>query len=193
MPDDNYSSIRNLVWKMNIPETVLAIYFNHVRAFPAWKKNFPQYLHPSILDVVQLAPSQIKVITDRCRYIFIFEERDTLVAEAADFVKTGVLELFCDDVSVLRLSISPSDSDSVETGETRWTARCVEEFREGEWIDELAQLARQLVAFEDEQKRKEQERREREEQSRTELQSRLGAVRTPPPQRDSWLQRLLKH
>lgn len=192
MPDDNYSSIRNLVWKMNIPETVLALYFNHVRAFPAWKKNFPQYLHPCILDVVQLAPDKIKVTTEKNRYIFVFEERDTLVAEAADFIKTGVLEVVCDGISVLRLSISPTDS--LETGETGWTARCVEEFREGEWIDELAQLTQQLVAYEEEQKRKEQKGREDEEQCRTDLQSRLGRIpTTAAPERDSWLHRLLKH
>ena len=191
MTDDSYASIRDLVWKANIPGTVLTIYFDHVRAFPAWKRNFPQYLHPSILDVSQPAPDKIEVITSKNRYLFAFQQRETLVTEAADFVKTGVLELFCNGISVLRLSVSPSDSDSVDTSERNWTARGVEDFREGDWMDELTQLAKQLVAFEDEQRRKEQERREQEAKRWAELKTAVP-VTGSRVQHQSWLQRLLK-
>jgi hypothetical protein len=190
MADDSYSAVRKLVWKTNIPETVLELYFGHVRAFPAWKRNFPQYLHPSIQDVIQLAPDKIKVITDESRYVFAFEERNTLVPEAADFVKTGVLEVFCNGIGVLRLSISPTDSESDEAAGTGWTARCIEEFIEGEWIDELARLASQLSVHEEEQKRREQESSDYETRRRTELQNKLGEARKEAPERYSRLRRL---
>jgi len=190
MADDSYSAVRKLVWKTNLPETVIGLYFGHVRAFPAWKRNFPHYLHPSISDVIQLAPDSIKVITDDHRYIFTFEERDTLVPEAADFIKTGVLEIICDGVSVLRLSISPTDSASGEAGETGWTARCVEEFVEGEWIDELARLTPQLNVHEQEQKRKEQGYGDYAALRSMALDNKLGDAQKEPPERPSRLRRL---
>jgi hypothetical protein len=137
MTDDGYASIRDLVWKANIPGIVLALYFDHIRAFPAWKRTFPHYLHPSILDVSQPAPDKIEVITTKNRYLFAFQERETLVSDAADFVKAGVLEVFCDGFAVLRLSVSPSDSESSETDKRNWTARGVDDFTEGVPGDDL--------------------------------------------------------
>lgn len=142
MTGDSYASVRDLIWKANIPGIVLALYFDQIRALPAWKRNFPHYLHPSIFDVSQPAPDKIEVITTKNRYLFAFQQRETLVTEAADFVTTGVLEVFCNGVSVLRVSVSPSDSESVETSERHWTARGVEDFMEGDWMDELTQLNR---------------------------------------------------
>ncbi len=191
MTDDRYGSIRDLVWKANIPGIVLALYFDHVRAFPAWKRTFPHYLHPSILDVNQPAADKIEVITTKNRYLFVFQERETLVSDAADFVKTGALEVFCDGFSVLRLSVSPSDSESSETNERNWTARGVDDFTEGDWMDDLTQLAKQLVAFEDEQGRKEQECREQEEKCWVKLKNAVP-VASSPVRHQTWLQRLLK-
>ena len=191
MTDDGYASIRDLVWKANIPGIVLALYFDHIRAFPAWKRTFPHYLHPSILDVSQPAADKIEVITTKNRYLFGFQERETLVSDAADFVKTGVLEVFCDGFPVLRLSVSPSDSESSETDKRSWMARGVDDFTEGDWMDELTQLAKQLVAFEDEQRRKEQERREEEAKCWAKLKNTVP-VTSSAVQHQSWLQRLLK-
>jgi hypothetical protein len=41
---------QQIVWQKKIPETLLDLYFNHVRMLPSWKVSFPNYVHPAILD-----------------------------------------------------------------------------------------------------------------------------------------------
>jgi hypothetical protein len=98
------------VWQMNIPETTLDLYFNHVRMLPSWKLNFPDYVHPAIREAVEVAPNETKIVTETGEYVFAFKERSTFVPEAAEFVKTGSLEVFYKAALVLRLTISPPDS-----------------------------------------------------------------------------------
>jgi hypothetical protein len=52
-----------------------------------------------------------------------------LVSAAAEFVKTGVLKLFHNNLPVLHWNVSPPDSDQVENS---WVARGIEEFKDGE-------------------------------------------------------------
>jgi len=136
MTDDDYVASRHIVWQLNVPQTVLDVYFNYVRVLPSWKRSFPRYIHPTIRDVVELAPNKTKIVTETGEYLFAFEERNTLVHAAAEFVKTGFIRIFYNNALVLHLNISPSDSD--ELGKS-WVARGIEEFKDGEWVTELIQ------------------------------------------------------
>src|SRR3989442_5237539 len=102
MTDDDKLASRHISWQMNIPETVLDVYFNHVRMLPNWKLSFPNYVHPAIRDVVELPSNKTKIITKTGEYVFVFDERSTFVPEAAEFVKTGILKVHYNDAILLR-------------------------------------------------------------------------------------------
>jgi hypothetical protein len=135
MTDQNHEvHSRSVVWQLDVPQTVLELYFNYILVLPKWKRNFPRYIPSTILDVIELAPNRTKLITEAGEFVFTFEEKNTLVSVAAEFVKTGVLQVLYNDARVLHLNVSPSDPD--EAG-NNWVARGVEEFRNGEWIADL--------------------------------------------------------
>jgi hypothetical protein len=181
---------RHIVWQMNIPETVLDLYFNHVRMLPSWKVNFPTYVHPAIRDVVELAPNETKIITETGEYVFVFDERSTFVLEAADFVKTGILEVHYNAALVLRLTISPPDSAGLGTS---WVARGIEEYKDGEWVAELAQLDPQLAAHETEQTKKDEVLRQDELKGVAELKEKLSKLPPVSAEKPSWLRSLFRH
>ena len=173
MTDDDYVASRHIVWQMNIPETVLDVYFNHVRMLPSWKQGFPAYVHPAIRDVVELAPNKTKMITETSEYVFAFDERTTFVPEAAQFVRTGTLVVHYNNALVLLLNISPPDHD--EHGKS-WVARGIEEFEDGEWVAELTQLDPQLATYETEQNQKDEALRQNELNGVDELREKLSKL-----------------
>ena len=189
MTDDDYAASRHIVWQMNIPETVLDVYFNHVRVLPSWKQGFPAYVHPAIRDVVELAPNKTKIVTEAGEYVFVFDERSTFVLEAAEFVKTGILEVHYNNVLVLLLNISPPDHD--ELGKS-WVARGIEEFEDGEWVAELTQLDPQLAAYETEQKQKDEALRQNELKGVAELREKLSKLPTVKAEKPSLFRRFLQ-
>ena len=190
MTDDDKVASRYIGWQMQIPETVLDLYFNHVRMLPSWKRSFPNYVHPAIRDAVELAREKTKIITETGEYVFVFDERNTFVPEAAEFVKTGILEVHYNDALVLRLTISPPDPD--ELGKS-WVARGVEEFKDGEWIAELTQLNPQLAAYETEQTKKDEALRQDELKGVAELKEKLSKLPPVKAGNPSWFRRLLRH
>ena len=188
MTDDDYAASRHIVWGMNIPETVLDMYFNHVRVLPSWKQGFPAYVHPAIREVVELAPNKTKIITETSEYVFAFDERTTFVPEAAQFVRTGTLVVHYNDALVLLLNISPPDHD--ELGKS-WVARGIEEFEDGEWVAELTRLDPQLAAYETEQTQKDEKLRQHELEGVAELREKLSKLLPVKAGKPSWFRRFL--
>ena len=190
MTDHNdYVASRHMVWQLNVPQTVLDVYFNYVRVLPSWRRSFPRYIPSTIRDVVELGPNKTKIVTETGEYVFIFEERNTLVSAAAEFVKTGVLKVLHNNAPVLHLNMSPPDSD--ELGNS-WVARGVEEFKDGEWVAELTQLHSRLVDCETDQKKKDELAKQDELKGVAELKekfSKLAPMRAEPK---SWFRRLLR-
>jgi hypothetical protein len=161
----------NVGWKMDIPEMVIALYFDHVRGFPSWKHTFPHYIHPAVRDAVKLAYNKTRMVTEKGEYLFHFEERSTFLSEMAEFVKTGVLDVYYNRELVLRLGVSPPDT---ELPGKKWTSRYVEEFKEGEWVNELTQLAPEFADYERQQKMRDQALREDTLRGMDELKAKLS-------------------
>jgi hypothetical protein len=187
MTDDNDDvASRQLIWQLNVPQTVLDVYFNYVRVLPSWRRSFPRYIPSTIKDVIQLGANKTKIITETGEYVFLFEERNTLVSEAADFVKTGVLKLLFNNESVFHLNVSPPDSD--EAGNS-WVPRGIEEFRDGKWISELTQLHSQLAKCEAEQKKKDELAKQDVLKGTDELKE-MFSKRAPVRAEKPWFRRL---
>jgi hypothetical protein len=106
---DPYDSVgsRHIVWESNVPQSVLQLYFNYIRVLPSWRRSFPRYI-PS-----EVGANKTRIITETAEYLFVFEERNTLVSVAGDFVKTGVLQVFHYDEMKHRFQIR-----SASVGET---------------------------------------------------------------------------
>lgn len=189
MTDRDKIAFRHTFWQTHIPETVLDLYFNHVRMLPSWRLSFPNYVHPAILDVVELAANETKIITETGEYVFVFNERSTLVIEAAEFVKTGILEVHYNHSLVLRLTISPPDSDGLEKN---WVARGIEDFNEGEWIAELTRLDSQLAAYETAQTKKDEAVRRDELKVVDDLKEKLSKLSPSKNDKPPWFLRLLR-
>jgi hypothetical protein len=185
MAHEDYVESRHIVWQMKIPEIALDMYLNYVRVLPSWKQSFPAYVHPLIRGVVELAPNKTQIVTETSEYVFVFDERTTFVPDAAELVRTGFLEVLYNDALVLRLSISPPDSD--ERGKS-WVARGIEEFKDGEWIAELTQLVRQLASHEIEQEKKEEALRQNELQDVAELKEKLSTLLPGTTEKTPWFQ-----
>ena len=189
MANHDKAASRHTVWQMNIPETVVDLYFNHVRMLPSWKLNFPNYVHPAIQDVVELTPNETRIVTETGDYVFVFDERSTFVVEAAEFVKTGTLEVHYNAALVLRLTISPPDSAGLGTN---WVARGSEEFKDGEWVAELAQLDPQLAAHETERTKKDAALLQDELKSVAELKEKLSQLPPVKAEKPLWFRWLLR-
>jgi hypothetical protein len=187
MANEDHVASRHIVWQMKIPEIVLDMYLNHVRVLPSWKHSFPAYVHPVIRGVVELAPNKTQIITETSEYVFAFDERTTFVPDAAELVRTGILEVHHNNVLVLRLSISPPDSN--ELGKS-WVARGIEEFKDGEWVAELTELLSQLVSYETEQEKKEEALRQNELKAVAELKEKLSNLSPVTTEKPPWFQRL---
>jgi hypothetical protein len=132
-----------------------------------------------------LAPNKTQIITETSEYVFAFDERTTFVLDAAELVRTGFLEVLYNDALVLRLSISPPDSD--ELGKS-WVARGIEEFKDGEWVTELTQLVHQLASHEIEQEKKEEALRQNELQDVAELKEKLSTLLPVTTEKIPWFQ-----
>ena len=156
---------------------------------PNWKRNFPRYIPCTIRDVVELGPNETKIVTETGEYVFIFEERNTLVSAAAEFVKTGVLRLLHNSTPVLHLDVSPPDFG--ELGNS-WVARGIEEFRDGKWVAELTQLHSRLVHYETEQKKKDELAKKDELKGVAELKEKLSKLPPARVEPKSWFLRLLR-
>jgi len=186
MADDDYVTSRHIVWQMRIPEIVLDMYLNYVRGLASWKQSFPAYVHPVIQSVIELAPNETQIITETSEFVFAFDERTTFVPDAAELVRTGILEVRYNNMLVLRLSISPPDPD--ELGKN-WVARGIEEFKDGEWVAELTQLVAKLVSNESEQRKKEA-LRQSEFNDMNELKEKLSNLSPATAQKPPLFQRL---
>jgi hypothetical protein len=186
MRNDEHTAVRQVVWHLHIPEAVVDLYFRYVRALPGWKRDFPPYVHPDIRDALLLGHNRAKVSTLNADYVFFFDERDTLVIEAAERVRTGTLDVYRDDVLVLRLGISPADTDQARSP---WVPRSVEEFLDGEWVEELLALGPKLEAHESAQRQQEHAAQQSDMDSITALKNKLESSTAVLP-KASWLQRL---
>jgi hypothetical protein len=190
MTDHNdFVGSRHMVWELNVPQSVLDLYFNYIRVLPSWRRSFPRYIPSSIKEVIEVGANKTKIITETAEYLFVFEERNTLVSVAGDFVKTGVLQLFHNDQVVLHLNVSPPDS--AEAGSS-WVARGVEEFKNGEWIAELTQLSSRLAECEAEEKKKDELLRHDELKDMAELKERFSKLPSMRVERRSWLWRFFR-
>jgi hypothetical protein len=190
MTDHNdFVGSRHMVWELNVPQSVLDLYFNYIRVLPSWRRSFPRYIPSSIKEVIEVGANKTKIITETAEYLFVFEERNTLVSVAGDFVKTGVLQLFHNDQVVLHLNVSPPDS--AEAGNS-WVARGVEEFKNGEWIAELTQLSSRLAECEAEEKKKDELLRHDELKDMAELKERFSKLPSMRVERRSWLRRFFR-
>jgi hypothetical protein len=112
-----------------------------------------------------------------------------LVSAAAEFVKTGVLKLFHNNLPVLHWNVSPPDSDQVENS---WVARGIEEFKDGEWVADLTQLHSRLVNCETDQKNKDELAKREELKGIAELKEKLSRLLPVRAEPKSWFLRLLR-
>src|SRR6476659_8783205 len=93
MADGDYVTSRPIAWQMKIPAIVLHMYLDYVRGLPCWKQRFPAYVQPVIQSVIELAPNEAQIITETSEFVFAFDERTTFVPDAAELVRTGILEV----------------------------------------------------------------------------------------------------
>jgi hypothetical protein len=188
---DRYEFVgsRRIIRELNVPQSLLDLYFNYIRVLPSWRRSFPRYVPSAIKEVIEVGANKTRIITETAEYLFVFEERNTLVSVAGDFVKTGVLQVFHNDELVLHLNVSPPDS-----GEARnsWVARGVEEFKNEEWIAELTQLSSRLADCEAEEKSKDELVRQGELRGMAELKERFSKLPSTRAERKSWLSRLFR-
>jgi hypothetical protein len=125
-------------WERQIPEAVLELYLDSLRFYPKWQKIYPSYTLPDVQLATELAYNVKQIKTQRAEYIFTFNQRTTCIDEIAEEITTGDLQLLCDGTLVLKLGASYSCD---ERNNSQWFPRSVEIFVDGEWVDELLDLA----------------------------------------------------
>ena len=107
--------------------------------------------------------------------------------EAGERVVTGTLDVYRADALVLRIGISPSES---HPGGLAWVPRSVEEYVEGDWVEELLAFGPKLSAHETEQRAQEQAGHDIELRSIAELKAKFEPL--PVVSKRGWLQRWMK-
>ena len=163
-------------WDRKIPERMLALYLESVRSFPTWKAMCPHYIHPDVKEVSELGYHATLLRTGQAEYVFTFSTKTTFIYEIEEEVRTGQLEIRCDNDVVLNIGVSCADEES---GKPEWVARSVEVFRDGEWVPDLLGLAARQQAHERQRLQQETRERQRHAQELIDLRQRFGIEETP--------------
>jgi len=163
-------------WDRNIPEKMLALYLDSVRSFPAWKAMCPHYIHPDVKEVSELGYHSTLLRTGQAEYVFTFSTKTTFIYEIEEEVRTGQLEIRCDNELVLNVGASCTDE---EEGKPEWVARSVEVFCDGEWVADLLGLAARQQAHERQRVQLETRERQRHAQELTSLRQKFGVEESP--------------
>lgn len=164
-------------WDRKIPEKMLALYLDSVRSFPAWKAMCPHYIHPDVKEVSELGYHSTLLRTAQAEYIFTFSTKTTFIYEIEEEVRTGQLEIRCDNELVLNIGVSCADDAE---GRPEWVARSVEVFCDGEWVADLLGLAARQQAHERQRLQVETTERQRHAQELTALRQRFGIEDAAP-------------
>jgi hypothetical protein len=168
-------------WDRKIPEKMLALYLDSVRSFPAWKAMCPHYIHPDVKEVSELGYHSTLLRTAQAEYVFTFSTKTTFIYEIEEEVRTGQLEIRCDNEPALNIGVSCADDAD---GRPEWVARSVEVFCDGEWVADLLGLAARQQAHERQRLQLETRERQRHAQELSELRQRFGIEEsTPGPER----------
>jgi hypothetical protein len=147
-----------------------------VRSFPTWKAMCPHYLHPDVKEVSELGYHSTLLRTACAQYVFTFSTKTTFIYEIEEEVKTGQLEIRCNNEPVLNVGASCTDGESAKP---EWVARNVEAFCDGEWVSDLLGLAARQQAHERQRVRLETKERQRHAEELTELRQRFGVKPEP--------------
>lgn len=166
-------------WDREIPEKMLALYLDSVRSFPAWKTMCPHYIHPDVKEVRELGYHSTLMRTEQAEYVFTFSTKTTFIYEIEEEVRTGQLEIRCDNEIVLAIGASCADD---EEGKPEWVARSVEGFRDGPWVADLLGLAARQQAHERQRLQMETRERQRHAQELATLRQRFGIREESSPQ-----------
>lgn len=164
-------------WDRQIPEKMLALYLDSVRSFPAWKAICPHYIHPDVKEVSELGYHSTLLRTAQGEYVFTFGTKTTFIYEIEEEVRTGQLEIRCDNELVLNVGASCADE---QDGKPEWVARSVEVFRDGDWVADLLGLAARQQAHERQRLQMETKERQRHAEELTLLRQRFGIEESPP-------------
>ena len=162
-------------WERKIPETVLDLYLNSLRNYPAWKRICPSYVHPAVKESIELAYNSTLVRIGQSEYVFTFSERTTSLDELGEDVTTGQLEVRYTNTLVFRVGASFSPG---EKQRSQWTPRTVELFVDGAWVQELSKLSAELRQHELQQMSVEKQERDKHTDELLEIRRKLG---TQPP------------
>ena len=165
-------------WDRKIPEKMLALYLDSVRSFPTWKAMCPHYIHPDVKEVNELGYHATLLRTAQAEYVFTFSSKTTFIYEIEEEVRTGQLEIRCDNDLVLNIGASCADDSD---GKPEWVARSVEVFQDGEWVADLLGLAARQQAHERQRLQLETKERQRHAQELTQLRQRFGIEESPQP------------
>jgi hypothetical protein len=164
-------------WDRKIPEKMLALYLDSVRSFPAWKAMCPHYIHPDVKEVSELGYHSTLLRTAQAEYVFTFSTKTTFIYEIEEEVRTGQLEIRCDNELVLNIGVSCADDAE---GKPEWVARSVEVFCDGEWVADLLGLAARQQAHERQRLQLETRERQRHAQELSQLRQKFGIEESPP-------------
>ena len=158
-------------WDRQIPELMLDLYLNGIRNYPVWRKMCPQYIHPDVKEASELGYHTTRLKTTEAEYVFKFSVKTTIIEEIAEDIKTGELEIRCNNTAVLKVGASCSDGD---LGRVEWEPRSVELFVDGDWVHDLLHLALQQKAHEEAQLNLEEKQRQKHADELTNLRERMG-------------------
>jgi len=164
-------------WDRKIPEKMLALYLDSVRSFPAWKAMCPHYIHPDVKEVSELGYHSTLLRTAQAEYVFTFSTKTTFIYEIEEEVRTGQLEIRCDNELVLNIGVSCADDAE---GKPEWVARSVEVFCDGEWVADLLGLAARQQAHERQRLQLETRERQRHAQELSQLRQKFGIEESLP-------------
>ena len=166
-------------WERKVPHRVLRLYVSSLRNYPSWKKLCQPYLHPDVLQAVEISYNATRVKTKSAEYVFSFTQRSTIIDEINEAIETGQLEVRCNNTLVFKIGASCS---RLASGGRRWSPRSIESFIEGPWVDELLELAIKVRLHERQQQRLERRQQETRIHEVSTLRSKLGsqcAVESP--------------
>ncbi len=171
-PDDIYAEVeqrKERARKLGIGDTVIPLYYNHLKFYPAWTKNSPKWISPTVSEAVDLGDHKVRLKINGRSYTFSYSERS--VPGYDETFTMGTLQITLEDQKVFECDVHVDYEDELET---KRTPGDIKAFIEGQWIEELKNLLTFVLKHEAEQSRlSEKERRENPEKL-MDLKKRFG-------------------
>jgi len=132
------------LWNRHIPQLVTNLYFAHIRQYPEWIKESPDYVPSSITNAGRTENGSVQILLYYAEYDFKFNEWTHKEDEYNEH-RQGALDVLREDAKIISLRVTQTVS---KKGVSNWEPIAIEVFNSNlSWIKDFENLKMEILAI----------------------------------------------